>query len=370
LFYTFFIKPAVLLIHRYGQKMNQRTFKVYLFHKPAKSTQYLASAIVIAVGIALILLLAVSVLSIFLDIVPALLAASLSALLWNFIFIPPRFTLAVGDAEDRLLFLMYFMIALINAVATYKIREMQKEIRRKEAKANAVKFYNALFNSLSHELRTPITTIIGATDNLQAVNNRLSEQDKETLINEISIAGLRLNQQVENLLSMSRLESGFLQAKKDWVDVRDLVYKTLQQFEIPLQQFNVAVFIPENLPLFKLDYGLMEQVLYNLIGNAINHTPADSTITIQANNEDDKLVIVVADNGPGFPQKEIDKVFDKFYRLQGAKPGGTGLGLSIARGFVEAHNGTIVLENLPVCGAKFTVTMATEVSYLSGLKNE
>jgi two-component system sensor histidine kinase KdpD len=107
-----------------------------------------------------------------------------------------------------------------------------------------------------------------------------------------------------------------------------------------------------------------------LISNAVNHTPLDSKITIQADTRDDSLIITVADNGPGFPQKEIDKVFDKFYRLEGSKPGGTGLGLSIARGFVEAHNGTITLENLPVCGAKFTITIPSEISYLSGLKNE
>jgi two-component system sensor histidine kinase KdpD len=114
----------------------------------------------------------------------------------------------------------------------------------------------------------------------------------------------------------------------------------------------------------------MEQVLFNLISNAVNHTPSGSKITIQFEVGNDQLKITVADNGPGFPQKEIDKVFDKFYRLQGARPGGTGLGLSIARGFVEAHGGTIALENLPVCGAKFTITLPTEVSYLSGLKNE
>jgi two-component system sensor histidine kinase KdpD len=269
--------------------MDQRTLKIYLFHQPNKGTQYIISVGVIAtvvllglgindyVGyrvIALILMLAVSVLAIFLDIVPVLVSAFLSAALWNFLFIPPRFTFAVGDAEDRLLFVMYFVIALINGVATYKIREMQKEVRRKEARANAVKFYNALFNSLSHELRTPITTIVGATDNLQSLNGRLSEQDRTELINEISVAGLRLNQQVENLLSMSRLESGFLQVKKDWCDVHDVIYKTLHQLELPLQDFNVAVFIPENFPLFKLDYGLMEHVLFNLISNAVNHTPS------------------------------------------------------------------------------------------------
>lgn len=365
--------------------MDHRAVKIYLFHQLDKHTQYLvstgATVAMVLVGlaineyvgyrvIALMLMLVVSVLAIFLDILPVLLAAFMSAALWNYLFIPPRFTLAVGDAEDRLLFVMYFVIALINGVATYKIREMQKEVRRKEARANAVKFYNALFNSLSHELRTPVTTIIGAADNLLTLNGRLNDENRKELVNEISIAGARLNQQVENLLNMSRLESGYLQVKKDWVDVNDLTYKTLGQLDTPLKNFNVAVFIPDNFPLCMLDYGLMEQVLFNLVSNAVNHTPPDSNITIQAEMEDNKLSIVVADNGPGFPQDEINKVFDKFYRLQGSQPGGTGLGLSIAKGFVEAHGGTISLENLPVCGAKFTITIPTKVSYLSGLKNE
>jgi two-component system sensor histidine kinase KdpD len=365
--------------------MDERTLRVYLFHQPSKRTQFFISFLVIggivSLGlllqnwlghkvVALMLLVGVSLLAIFLDIIPVLVSAILSALLWNFLFIPPRFTLTVGDAEDRLLLLMYFIVALINAVLTYKIRQVQKEMRRKEAKANAVKFYNALFNSLSHELRTPITTIIGATDNLQSLEEKLSDNDRRALVNEISIAGIRLNQQVENLLNMSRLESGFLQVKKDWCDVREIVYKCLQQLDTPLLKYKVAVYIPDTLPLFKVDFGLMEQVVYNLISNAAIHTPEDSTITVQAECEDDKLVLTVADNGPGFPPGEISKVFEKFYRIHGSASGGTGLGLSIARGFVEAHGGTMTLENLPVCGAKFTIIIPAETSYLSGLKNE
>ena len=365
--------------------MDERTLRVYLFHQPSKKAQFTVSVLgiclVASLGlllhdwlgyrvVALMLLLAVSMLAIFLDIIPVIVAATLSAVLWNFLFIPPRFTFAVGDAEDRLLLLMYFVIALINAVLTYKIRQVQKEVRRKEAKANAVKFYNALFNSLSHELRTPITTIIGASDNLQSFGKKLSEDDKKTLINEISIAGMRLNQQVENLLSMSRLESGFLQVKRDWCDVKEIIYRTINTLDSKLSKYRIAIFIPDSLPLFKMDFGLIEQVLYNLISNAAIHTPEDSTITIEANCEYEKLVLTVADNGPGFPPSEIRNVFDKFYRLQGSKPGGTGLGLSIARGFVEAHGGTLTLENLPVCGAKFTIIIPAETSYLGGLKNE
>lgn len=316
------------------------------------------------------LLVTVSILAMSLDIVPVPVAAFLSAIIWDFFFIPPRFTLTVGTAEDRLLLLMYFIVALINAALTNKIRQMEKEVKAKDEKTKSVKFYNTLLNSLSHELRTPITTIIGCADNLQANTPRLSEKDKTELVSEISVAAIRLNQQVENLLNMSRLESGILQIKKDWCDINDLVYKTLQRLEPNLSKYKITVEIPEHLPLFKLDFGLMEQVIYNLLINVTQHTPEDTLITIQADCVRDKLVLIIADNGSGFPNNEIDKVFDKFYRLKGSATGGTGIGLSIVKGFVEAHQGTVKLENLPVQGSKFTIVILTEKSYVNRLKNE
>src|SRR5262245_7354709 len=114
--------------------------------------------------VAFILLLTVSLLAISLDILPFLSAALLSALVWNFFFIPPRYTFHVNNTEDVILFIMYFVIAMINAVLTYKIRQIQKVARKKAERANTIKLYNTLLNSLSHELRTPIATIVGATD--------------------------------------------------------------------------------------------------------------------------------------------------------------------------------------------------------------
>jgi two-component system, OmpR family, sensor histidine kinase KdpD len=318
--------------------------------------------------VAFMLLVGVSIIAMFLDITPVLVAAFLSALIWDFFFIPPRFTLTVGTGEDRLLLLMYFIIALINGVLTTKIRQMEKEVKARDEKAKSVKFYNTLLNSLSHELRTPITTIIGCTDNLQNNSPKLSEKDKRDLLSEISLASLRLNQQVENLLNMSRLESGVFQIKKDWCDVNDLIYKTLQRLDLKLHKYKLLVDIPEQLPLFKLDFGLMEQVIYNLVLNVTQHTPENTQITIQADCVRDHLVLTIADNGKGFPEKEITKVFDKFYRLKGASTGGTGLGLSIVKGFVEAHGGTIKLENMPVLGSKFTIEIHTEKSYMNKLK--
>lgn len=316
------------------------------------------------------LLVAVSIMAMFLDIVPVLLAAVLSALFWNFLFIPPRFTLSVGTAEDRMMLLMYFIIALINAVLTFKIRQMEKVVKAKEEKARSVQFYDTLLNTLSHELRTPITTIIGCTDNLQANSPKLTEKDKADLLNEISMAAIRLNQQVENLLNMSRLESGFFQIKKDWCDISDLIHKTLHRLEPNLQKYRIAVHLPEDLPLVRLDFGLMEQVIYNLILNVTQHTPEDTLITLQAFCEREKLILTIADNGTGFPAGELHAVFDKFHRLKGSKAGGTGLGLSIVKGLVEAHHGTVKLDNLPVRGSKFTIEIPSELSSINKLKDE
>lgn len=358
--------------------------KQYLFQRISLKQQFLISiggvSAICGLGLsiysfvdyrvtAFLFLVMVSILAMFLDIVPVLLAALLSALLWDLLFIPPRFTFTVGTAEDRLLLLMYFVIALINGVLTHKIRRMEKVMKRNADKEKSVRFYTTLLNSLSHELRTPITTIIGCTDNLQH-SSRLTEKDKSELIEEISVASIRLNQQVENLLNMSRLESGMFQIKKDWCDIQDLVYKSLQCLESNLKPYRLAIDLPENLPLFKLDFGLMEQVIYNLIINVTQHTPPDTLITIQARDIDNKLVLTIADNGSGFPEKEMPFVFDKFYRLQGSRTGGTGLGLSIVKGFIEAHQGTVLLENLPIRGSKFTITIPTEKSNVNKLKDE
>jgi two-component system sensor histidine kinase KdpD len=316
-------------------------------------------------------LVTLSVVALFCDIVPVILSAVLSALIWNFFFIPPRFTFHITTTEDAFLFIMYFVIAVLHTVLMYKLKQMQKLALEREEKASTLRLYNTLLNSLSHELKTPIATIIGASDNLLTTNGNLSEKNKRSLLTEISIASLRLNQQVQNLLNMSRLESGTIRLKKDWCDLNELIYKTVDRLGDYSKNHVMDIEIPSNLPLFKLDEGLLEQVLYNLTYNAITYTPEASVVTIKALNiEQQRCEITIEDNGQGFPESEIGKVFDKFYRLDHSKTGGTGLGLSIAKGFVEAHNGTITLENAPLGGALFTITIPAEVSYPNELKNE
>jgi two-component system sensor histidine kinase KdpD len=353
--------------------------------KYSKKNQYLISILLIALtavlcffsvdfigyrAVALILLVVVSLNAILFDIFPVLLSALLSALIWNFFFIPPILTFHIGTPEDGLMFLMYFVIASINAVLTYKIREVERKERDEQEKAKAIKLYNTLLNSLSHELRTPISTIIGAIDTIKDNQTKLSENNRYELYSEIEIASNRLNRQVENLLSMSRLEAGFIQPKKDWCDLNELVFTTIKDNKDEANNHKIEFNPNENLPLFKLDSGLTEQILYNLIHNAIQHTPENSTIKIEVGNNETNCIIEISDNGKGFPQNEIDLVFDKFYRLNNTSTGGTGLGLSIVKGFTEAMRGKVRLENLPQGGAKFTIEIPCEFSINTDLENE
>ncbi|HEX2533939.1 MAG TPA: ATP-binding protein [Chitinophagaceae bacterium] len=313
--------------------------------------------------IAFLLLLAVSVLAITFEILPVLLSAALSAFIWDFFFIPPRFTLQVHNTEDAILLGMYFIIAMINGVLTYKIRQVEKSARLKEERANSVKLYNTILNSLSHELRTPIAAIIGATDNLQW-NGNLTAVQKDQLVQEISKASLRLNQQVENLLNISRLESGHIQPKSDWCDVVELVHDVVKRVEESNPDRKVNISMHPGFPLCLLDKGMLDQVLYNLLNNAALHTKPESRIDITGACRVDLLEFIIEDSGDGFPPEEIRDVFQKFSREQGPRSSGAGLGLSIVSGFTEALGGEVTVKNRPAGGAAFTITLPVRTSYI------
>lgn len=320
--------------------------------------------------VALILLLAVSILAMIFDIWPVVTSAIYSALIWNFFFIPPLFNFTIDTPEDALLFLMYFVIAMLNAVLTSKIRKAEIKAKEEEERKNTITLYNTVLNSLSHELKTPISTIIGAIDTLKETPSKLSEENKIELLSEMDVASMRLNRQVENLLNMSRLESGFIKPQLDWCDMHELVHKTIQNIRLEMVSHFINFEPKEEIPLFRLDRGLIEQVLHNILHNSIQYTPAQSVISIEIAHREESCVITIADNGPGFPEKELTAVFKKFYRLPNSAAGGTGLGLSIVKGFVEAHRGSISLENGKDGGARFTIMIPAEASYLNEIQHD
>lgn len=318
--------------------------------------------------IALILLMVVSLIAMVFDIYPVLLSAVLSALIWNFFFIPPLFTFHIGNTEDTFLFSLYFLIALVNGTLSFKVRDAEKKAREKEEKANSIKLYNTLLSSLSHELRTPIATIVGAVDTLQEEKSRLTAQQQTVLLNEIEEAGLRLNRQVDNLLNMSRLESGTLRPRPDWCDPEELIKQVMDK--LPEHMHIIRVHLPDPMPLIKVDAGLLEQVLANLIHNAILYTPVDAPIQVSVIPGDTGCTFTVEDSGPGFPAEEIPLVFEKFHRLPHSRAGGSGLGLSIVKGYVEAMGGTVQLENRPEGGARFSIVLPAALSFMNQLHHE
>jgi len=451
------------------------------------------------------LLFVVSTLAFFFGTGPILLAATLSAIIWDFFFIPPPYTLHIDKPEDMLMLVMFFIIALLSGVLTSRVKRQEMKIRVREERTNALyqltkelsvatgieevisiakndirkyfnlkslillkndsnqldtksqndsniilsqndmsvatwtfqhsvkagkhtdtlpscdytfyplkgnqinlgviavqkekvftqgeeqfweafisqisgkfereylrnmakqayllnesdKLYKTLFNSISHELRIPVATIMGASDSLLTTQH--PEEIRKELSLEILNASKRLNRLIENLLNMSRLESGRITPRLDWCDIHDLINKVIENLRDELKPFDLHVVIPDHMPLIKIDFGLMEQVLYNLIYNAIVYASSSKSLRVKAFYDNGIVTLQVMDRGPGFPPDEMQNVFNKFYRLEGSISGGTGLGLSIVKGFVQAHNGNVTIENRKNGGSIITVKIPTDI---------
>jgi two-component system sensor histidine kinase KdpD len=223
--------------------------------------------------------------------------------------------------------------------------------------AESERLSKTLLNSISHEIRTPIAAITSAASNLAETCAAGAGEFERSMVGEIQEAARRLNRLVGNLLSMTRLESGHVRANLDWCDVADLVQVTLKEIGKDLAQHKVTVGLAPGLPLVRMDFVLMQQVLTNLLLNAAVHTPPSTAVQVSAAVEANTLVLTVADNGPGLPPDALPLIFDKFYRAPAAPAGGTGLGLAIVKGFVEAQGGQVKAENRPSGGAVFTIRL-------------
>ena len=234
-------------------------------------------------------------------------------------------------------------------------REMLGEAAERAAVvAKSEQLYRRLLASVSQEIRTPITAIAEAAAHLSAPPPA-GAADSHSDLDQIRLAADRLNHLMENLIDMTRLESGMLKPKVEWTEVSDLIDDTLKRLKPYLTPHEVIVEIAPNLPPIRVDRALMEQALHNLIHNSATHTPPNTRVRVSARVEGPHLVITVADRGPGLPPEVLPKIFDKYYHSQDGGRGGVGLGLSTTRGLVEAHGGTITAENRTRGGISFII---------------
>jgi two-component system, OmpR family, sensor histidine kinase KdpD len=217
------------------------------------------------------------------------------------------------------------------------------------------RYSKTLLRSISHELRTPISVITGASSGLSDPTTKANDETQKTLLADIQNAAQKLNRLVENFLNMSRIESGALPINRDWCDISELFEAVLQDLQKELSGHSVKVKVQKDLPLFKLDAVLLQQAITNLMLNASQYTPENSPVYLSAEYDADTIVIKVEDEGQGIPAEALPFLFEKFYRVPGTKAGGTGLGLSIVKSFVELHGGTVEVGNKPSGGTEFKI---------------
>jgi two-component system sensor histidine kinase KdpD len=238
----------------------------------------------------------------------------------------------------------------------YLVNDLDQAERRVEAD----RLRSALLTSISHDLKTPLASILGAAGTLKGFSGDLNDQGKVDLISTIVEESERLNRFIANLLDMTKLESGAIKPNTALHDVGEIVGTALARASKVLAEHSVEVDLAGDLPMLDLDPILFEQVLFNLLDNAAKYSPPGTTVLIQSWQDDDVVKLQVIDQGNGIPAEEIGHIFDKFHRVakQDQVRAGTGLGLAISRGFVEAMGGTITAANRSDrTGAVFTITL-------------
>lgn len=242
------------------------------------------------------------------------------------------------------------------ALAVERAR-LAEEAREAELRIETERLRSSLLSSVSHDLRTPLAAITGAISTLLESGERVDAAAREELLESVRDEAERLNRLVENLLEMTRLQSGALRLRKEWHPVEEVIGAALGRLSKRLAGRQISTRVPPNLPLVAVDEVLIGQVLINLLDNALKYTPPGSLIEIIATATDEAVTVEVADRGPGLPPGEERRVFDRFYRGEQAAGRGAGLGLAICHGIIRAHGGRIWAQNLPGGGVAFLFTL-------------
>jgi two-component system, OmpR family, sensor histidine kinase KdpD len=215
---------------------------------------------------------------------------------------------------------------------------------------------SSLLSAVSHDLRTPLSSITGAASTLRSQGDKLEAETRQDLLESIADEAERLSRLVSNLLDMTRLESG-VELRRDFYPLEEIVGAALQRMERQLERRPVTTSLPDSIPLVYADDVLLGQLVINLLENAIKYSPKGSPIEVAAQAREDALILEVRDRGPGFTPDETTRIFAKFYRGKADGARGVGLGLAICRAITEAHEGTIEALNRPGGGAIFRIRL-------------
>ena len=256
----------------------------------------------------------------------------------------------------------FFWTFLDQAASVIERARLRRESLQIELLKRTDALRAALLSSVSHDLRTPLSSIKAAASSLLQEDVQWDDEARRSFALAIEHEADRLNRLVGNLLDMSRIEGGALKPEKEWYPVDELIHDVLDHMQPVLQGRTVGTHLPDDLPPVELDYLQMDQVLTNLIENAVRYTPPESPIEVSAQIDGEQMVISISDRGPGIPQADKERIFDKFYRVLATQRNavsvpGSGLGLAVSKGLVEAHGGHIWVEDRPGGGSIFRFTL-------------
>jgi two-component system sensor histidine kinase KdpD len=269
-----------------------------------------------------------------------------------FVFQPNRKVHKI-DLEKEHLILSVVQQLGVSIERHFLMKRLAEAQRLKDSEA----LHQTLLNSISHEIRTPLTAIMGAASALDAESKSQDQNFQNKIIVELNEAAERLNRVIENLLDMSRLNSGVLALNLEWHEFNDIVGATVAKLKNPLSKHKLSIEYFGSLVLGRVDFRLIEHAISNILLNATMYAPKDSTIAIRLRKDNTTINIEIEDSGPGIPDESLEKVFEKFYRIPGSPTGGTGLGLSIVKSIIELHKGQVKVENVQPHGAKFTILL-------------
>jgi len=293
------------------------------------------------VNIAMVYLLAVVLVAQHYSRGPAILATVLSVAAFDLLFVPPQGTFSVEDMQYLVTFAIMLAVGLVISRLAENVRLQAEAQARLEADAQTERVRSTLLASISHDLRTPLAVMSGASSSLAERGEQLTPQERQALARSVYEQAREMSERVAKLLQMTRLETGGIRLDRDWGSIAEIAGTSLSRLRERLTRHRVVLELPDGLPLVRVDAPLIDQALTNLLENAVRFSPPSGEIVVTAARWQNVVRVSVSDQGPGVPTQDRERVFEAFYRRDaGVGRAGSGLGLAIVRAIAEAHGGS------------------------------
>lgn len=310
------------------------------------------------VNIAMVYLLAVVIVALWFSRGPAIVTSVLCVIAFDVIFVPPRGRLTVDDLQYVLTFAIMLAVALIISRLVDDVRRQAAAQASLAVEAETERIRSALLASISHDLRTPLAVMAGASSSLAESGERLDPAERRALAKSVFDQAREMSEHVSKVLQMTRLETGAISLDRDWVALPEIVGSVLARLSERMAEHRVIVELPDDLPLVHVDPTLIEQALGNLLENCARHTPPDTVIRVRAERRAKEIAVTVEDYSGGVSEHDFERLFAKFHHgsIEGTGRG-VGLGLAICRAIVRLHGGQAWAERVSAGGTAFRFTL-------------